>query len=43
VQLLSAKKIGANRWQAQTSGGSLPLLPFTAIQDERYTTYVKLS
>jgi hypothetical protein len=43
AQLLAAKKIGANRWQAQTSSGSLTLLPFTAIQDERYTTYVKLS
>ena len=43
AQLLAAKKIGANRWQAQTPAGSLPLLPFTAIQDERYTTYVKLS
>ena len=43
AQLLAAKKIGANRWQAATPSGSLSLLPFTAIQDERYTTYVKLT
>jgi hypothetical protein len=42
-QLLAAKKIAATRWQAETASAPLALLPFTAIEDERYSTYLKLS
>jgi len=42
-QLLAAKKVAAQRWQTETSSGLLNLLPFTAIEDERYSTYLKLA
>ena len=37
--LLSAKKSGANSWEAATPDGQQKLLPFTALADEHYTTY----
>jgi DUF1680 family protein len=42
-ELLNAKKVGPQKWQARTAAGSIDLLPFTAIGDESYTTYLKLS
>ena len=42
-QLLAAKKIAPASWQAKTASGSLTLLPFTSIDAERYSTYLKLS
>ncbi len=42
-QLLSAGKVGAQTWQAETATGSLKLLPFTAIVDEPYTTYLVIA
>jgi DUF1680 family protein len=47
-QLLAATPIfGSNpskpAWQVQTPSGPMRLLPFTAITDERYTTYLTLS
>jgi len=42
-QLLAARKVpGQYAWEAETASGSaLRLLPFTELQDEPYTTYVK--
>ncbi|HEX3469718.1 MAG TPA: beta-L-arabinofuranosidase domain-containing protein, partial [Silvibacterium sp.] len=47
-QLLAASPVSATdpgkaSWQAQTASGSLRFLPFTAIADERYTTYMTLN
>jgi hypothetical protein len=43
-QLLSAHRIPQQpEWQAQTAAGLLRLLPFVAIGDERYGTYVTAS
>jgi hypothetical protein len=39
-QLLSAKNVGPQIWQAETNNGPLKLLPFTAIEDEPYSTYL---
>jgi uncharacterized protein len=38
-QLLAARKAGRQRWQVETAGGTLDLLPFTAIADQHYSTY----
>ncbi len=43
AQLLAAKKIGLQVWEVATSNGPMKLLPFTAIGDEQYTTYLRLS
>ena len=43
AQLLSARKAGAQDWQVASAGGLLRLLPFTAIGDEAYCTYLKVS
>lgn len=42
-QLLAAKRSKENEWIAQTEDGELRLLPFTAIDDEKYTTYFQVS
>jgi uncharacterized protein len=42
-ELLSVKKVGPQKWQAITASGTIDLLPFTAIGDESYTTYLRLS
>ena len=40
-QLLSAVQLPRRSgWQADTDSGPLPLLPFTSIEDQRYTTYL---
>lgn len=41
-QLLAARKIGPQSWQAETAGGTLNLMPFTAIADQQYSTYLTL-
>jgi uncharacterized protein len=43
AQLLGAKKIGAQSWQIETASGPVKMLPFTAIGEEGYTTYLKVS
>jgi DUF1680 family protein len=43
AQLLAAKKTGAQSWQVEAAGGPVKMLPFTAIGDEGYTTYVRVS
>lgn len=42
-QLLAAEKNGTNRWQVKTGSGSIVMLPFVAIEDEPYSTYLKVS
>jgi uncharacterized protein len=45
-QLLAASLVsGSNQpaWQVQSASGAMRLLPFTAITDERYTTYLTVS
>ena len=39
-QLLAAKKVGKQDWQVETAAGPLKALPFTAIADEQYSTYL---
>lgn len=41
-QLLAAQKIGAQKWQVETASGPLKMLPFTAITDEQYSTYLQV-
>ena len=42
-QLLAAKRNGAQSWQVQTAGGALKMLPFTAIEDQEYATYLRIT
>ena len=43
-QLLSAARLpGTSGWQAGTASGPLRLLPFTAIEEQQYTTYLNVS
>jgi uncharacterized protein len=39
-QLLAAKKTGQQNWQVETAAAPLKMLPFTAIADEQYSTYL---
>ena len=41
-QLLAAKKTGPQSWEVATAGGAMKMLPFTAIGDEQYSTYLRL-
>jgi len=43
AEVLGARKVGSQKWQAKTSTGSVDLLPFTAITDQSYTTYLKIA
>jgi uncharacterized protein len=42
-QLLAAKRTSAQRWQVETSRGPMTMLPFIAIGDEEYSTYLRVS
>ena len=42
-QLLSAEKAGQRSWRVPTAKAPLKMLPFTAISDERYATYLVVS
>ena len=42
-QLLAAAKNGTTRWEVKTGNGSIDMLPFLAIEDEPYSTYLKVS
>jgi uncharacterized protein len=39
-QLLAARRLGTQSWQVDTAAGPLPLLPFTAIGEQQYSTYL---
>lgn len=41
-QLLAAQKTGTQTWQVETAAGVLKMLPFTAIGDEEYSTYLQV-
>jgi len=43
AQLLSVRKNGPQSWQLETASGAIRMLPWTAIQDEPYTTYLRVS
>ena len=43
AQLLSARKTGPQSWEVATEGSPLSLLPFTAIDSEQYSTYLRVS
>jgi uncharacterized protein len=40
--LLNAKKASAEKWEVPAANGTMSLLPFTAIKEERYSTYLKV-
>ncbi len=39
-QLLAARKTGRQQWQVDTAGGTIDMLPFIAIADQQYSTYL---
>ena len=39
-QLLAARKTGEESWQVETDRGPMSMLPFTAIADQPYSTYL---
>jgi DUF1680 family protein len=43
-QLLAAKKTGGQRWQVETAaGGVMTMLPWTEIEGQGYTTYLRVT
>ncbi len=42
-QLLAAEKSGPRKWQVETANRKVDFLPFTSIEDEQYSTYVRVS
>jgi hypothetical protein len=38
--LLAARRTGKQSWQVDTAAGAMSMLPFTAIGEQRYSTYV---
>ncbi|MGH8253363.1 MAG: beta-L-arabinofuranosidase domain-containing protein, partial [Steroidobacteraceae bacterium] len=38
--LLAAKRTGRQSWQVDTAAGPMPMLPFTAIDEQPYSTYI---
>jgi DUF1680 family protein len=42
AQLLAAKKTGTQSWRIETASGAMKILPFTAIEDQEYTTYLRV-
>jgi DUF1680 family protein len=43
AQLLAAKRTGKQSWEIESSRGRLKMLPFTSIQDEGYSTYLRMA
>lgn len=41
-QLLDVKSAGDGKWQLETANGPVLMLPFTAINQEQYSTYLKV-
>ena len=42
AQLMAATKRGKEHWEVKTAAGPLKMMPFTAIGDEPYSTYVNV-
>jgi len=43
AQLLAVKKMAPEVWHVETSSGIMKLMPFTALEDQTYTTYLKIT
>ena len=43
AQLLAAKKTGPQSWEVASTTGPVKMLPFTAIGEEQYSTYVRVT
>jgi DUF1680 family protein len=43
AQLVAAKRTGVQSWQVETAGGAMKMLPFTAIGEEPYSTYLRIT
>ena len=43
AQLLAAKRTGIRNWQVETGAGAMKMLPFTEIQEEQYSTYLRIA
>jgi hypothetical protein len=41
--LLNATNADSGKWQVETASTAMTMLPFTAIEDEQYSTYLKVS
>jgi len=41
-QLLAAKQEGSVKWHVDTADGAMTMLPFTAVADEQYSTYLRV-
>ena len=41
-QLLAAKHVETSRWQAETASGPVTLRPFSAIEEQGYSTYLRV-
>ena len=41
-QLLAAKRTGPQSWQIETANGPVAMLPFIAIGDQQYSTYLRV-
>jgi uncharacterized protein len=42
-QLLAATRTGSHEWQVETSTGKMRMLPFTVIEDQPYSTYLRVT
>jgi DUF1680 family protein len=40
--LLGARRVGASEWMAESAAGQISLMPFTALGDRPYTTYLDI-
>lgn len=43
ADLLAAKRMGPRSWQVKAAGGAIKMLPFTDIQEEQYSTYLRIA
>jgi uncharacterized protein len=43
AQLLAVRKTGPQSWEVATKNGPFKMLPFTAIGDEQYSTYLRVT
>ena len=43
AQMLAVNKTDAQNWQVETADGPMKMLPFTAIGDEPYSTYLRVT
>jgi DUF1680 family protein len=42
-QLLNPANAGSGQWRVETASTPITMLPFTSIDDEQYSTYLKVS